>query len=61
MQTDKRKNQKGQAIMEYIILSSLIGVFCIFMITKFGKSLNQKIKSMNTRVENIELDYKSGS
>lgn len=50
------KNQQGQGIMEYIILSSLIGIFCLVTMKQFGGVLRERIEHMKQEiVENIEL------
>lgn len=50
------RNQKGQGIMEYIILSSLIGIFCLVTMKQFGTVLKERIENMKEEiVKNIEL------
>ncbi|MFT6633563.1 MAG: hypothetical protein ACJAS4_003534, partial [Bacteriovoracaceae bacterium] len=29
------KNQKGQGVMEYVILTGLVGIFCLAAVKKF--------------------------
>jgi Flp pilus assembly pilin Flp len=45
------KNQKGQSILEYIILTSLIGVFCLVGVQQFGGTMKNKINKINKKVE----------
>ena len=33
------KEEKGQGVMEYIILTGLVGIFCLAAVKKFGKSI----------------------
>lgn len=40
------KNQKGQGVMEYIILSSLVGIFCLVAVSQFGNVLQRRIENM---------------
>jgi len=47
------KNQKGQGVLEYIILTSLIGIFCLVAIKKIGGSLNGELKKINTRIDGL--------
>lgn len=47
------RNQKGQGVMEYVILSGLIGIFCLVAIKGLGRSLNGEIKKIKTKVEKI--------
>lgn len=44
------RNQKGQGIMEYVIISSLIGICCLGMVTKFGVVIKERIEEMKERV-----------
>lgn len=44
------KNQKGQSVMEYIILSSLIGVFCLFTVKQFGEVLQTRLLRMKSDI-----------
>ena len=49
------KNQKGQGVMEYIIISSLVGIVCISVIKGFGEVVKTRIESMKSSiVENIK-------
>ena len=45
------KNQKGQSVLEYVILSSLIGIFCLVGIKTFGKRLKSRIDNINKQVK----------
>lgn len=50
------KGQSGQGVMEYIILSSLIGIFCIIAIKQFGGVLLKRIEAMQAKiVKTIEI------
>ncbi|MCP4913539.1 MAG: hypothetical protein GY909_10505 [Oligoflexia bacterium] len=44
------KSQKGQGIMEYLILSSLIGIFALMTIKEFGQVINKRISNMKEKV-----------
>lgn len=46
------KNQKGQGVMEYIILTGLIGIFCLAAVKKFGKSLNTRMNQIDKKIKN---------
>ncbi len=49
-------SQSGQGVMEYIILSSLIGIFCILAIKQFGGVLLKRIEAMQSKiVKTIEI------
>lgn len=44
------KNERGQGVLEYVIISGLIGVFCLVAVGKFGKTVKNKIEQMDKRV-----------
>lgn len=44
------QNQKGQGVMEYIILSSLIGIFCLVAISQYGNVLQKRLENMRSRI-----------
>ena len=43
-------NEGGQGVMEYIILSSLIGIFCLVAISQFGKVVKKRVDSMKSQI-----------
>jgi Flp pilus assembly pilin Flp len=50
------KNQKGQGVMEYVILASLIGIFCLGAVRQFGEVVNKRINNMRSEiVDNIKI------
>lgn len=50
------QNQKGQGVMEYIILSSLVGIFCLVAVSQFGSVLQKRLENMRkTIVKEIPL------
>lgn len=44
------QNQKGQGIMEYMILTSLIGVITLVTIKNFGSVVNERIEKMKQKI-----------
>lgn len=49
-------NQKGQGVMEYIIISSLIGILCLVTVKQFGGVLKKRIQHMKSEIsENIKV------
>ena len=46
------KNQKGQGIMEYVIISSLVGICCLVAVKQFGDVVQKRIESMKSQVAN---------
>jgi hypothetical protein len=52
-----KNSQKGQSIMEYIIISSLIGIFSLVTMKQFGEVLKKRIEVMKQKItENISLN-----
>lgn len=46
------KNQNGQAVMEYIMITALIGIFCLAAVKKMGKSLDTRLDQINKKITN---------
>lgn len=44
------KNEKGQGILEYIILSGLIGIICLVAVKSVGKTIKTRINQMNQKI-----------
>jgi hypothetical protein len=53
------RNQKGQGIMEYVIISSLIGICCLVAVKQFGGVIKERIEEMKERVTK-EIKVTSG-
>jgi F0F1-type ATP synthase membrane subunit b/b' len=49
-------NQKGQGIMEYVIISSLVGICCLVAVKNFGKVVKERIDDMKENVTSIKID-----
>lgn len=43
-------NQRGQGVLEYIILTSLVGIFCLVAVKQFGGVLQKRIQDMRQQV-----------
>ncbi len=43
-------NQRGQGVLEYIILTSLVGIFCLVAVKQFGGVLEKRIKNMREQI-----------
>jgi hypothetical protein len=53
------KNQKGQGIMEYVIISSLVGICCLMAVKQFGSAIKNRIEDMKEKVvDEIEMTAK---
>jgi Flp pilus assembly pilin Flp len=49
------KNQKGQGVMEYVIISSLVGIVCIVAVKEFGGVIKKRVEVMqHSIVRNID-------
>jgi hypothetical protein len=46
------RNEKGQGIMEYVIISSLIGICCLAAVKSFGEVIQKRIENMRSQVAN---------
>ena len=44
------KNQKGQGIMEYVIISSLIGICCLVAVREFGDVVKKRVDNMKSQI-----------
>ncbi len=44
------KNQKGQGIMEYVIISSLVGICCLVAVKEFGDVIKKRVDNMKGQV-----------
>jgi Flp pilus assembly pilin Flp len=42
--------KSGQSMMEYMILSALIGVVCLGIVKQFGKSIKERIQDMKEKI-----------
>ncbi len=46
----KLKNEKGQSMLEYVILTALIGIFCLAGVKTFGDRIKTRIGQVNDRI-----------
>lgn len=44
------KNEKGQGVMEYIMITALVGIFCLAAVKKIGKSMNTRLDQINKKI-----------
>jgi len=44
------KNQLGQSVMEYMIISSLVGIFCLAAVSQFGKVVEKRVQKMKSEI-----------
>ncbi len=49
------KNDRGQGVMEYVIISSLVGIFCLVAVKEFGEVIKTRVNNMRQEiVKNID-------
>ena len=46
----KVKNQKGQGVMEYIIVSALVGIICLSAVKQFGGVIQNRLEYMRNQI-----------
>jgi Flp pilus assembly pilin Flp len=50
------RNQRGQGMIEYVIISSLVGICCLVAVRQFGEVIQKRIENMKAQLtENIQL------
>ncbi len=50
------RNNKGQGVMEYLIITSLIGIVSIVAVRQFGTTVRNKINDVKVRLnEEIQI------
>ncbi|MGB0452858.1 MAG: hypothetical protein ACPGJV_04015 [Bacteriovoracaceae bacterium] len=60
METKHLRNQKGQGVLEYIIISSLIGILCLGVVKGFGDTLETKLKNMREAIsKRVKINTRS--
>jgi hypothetical protein len=47
---EKMLNQKGQSLVEYVIISSLIGIVCLIAVKQFGEVIKTRVEWMEKSV-----------
>lgn len=52
------KSEKGQGIMEYVIISSLVGICCLVAVRQFGDVIQKRIDNMKSQITS-EIHLKS--
>jgi hypothetical protein len=44
------KNEKGQGVLEYVIIASLVGIFCLVAVKQFGLVVQKRINNMKQQI-----------
>ncbi|RLA60264.1 MAG: Flp family type IVb pilin [Epsilonproteobacteria bacterium] len=42
--------EKGQGVMEYILISSLVGIFCLVAVKQVGKVLQKRVQNLKSSI-----------
>ncbi len=51
--------QSGQGIMEYLIITSLIGMVCLYSVTDLGKKITNRMNKVTKKIEkSIKIDIR---
>ncbi len=52
MKNSKRliRNHQGQSIMEYVIISSLVGILCLVAVKGLGEVLDKRINHIKSKI-----------
>lgn len=45
-------NQNGQGMLEYIILTGLVGIFCLAAFKTMGERLKTRVNHINNKIVN---------
>lgn len=46
----KKLGQKGQGVMEYVIISALIGIICLTAVKQFGGVIQKRLEYMRGQI-----------
>jgi hypothetical protein len=46
------RNEKGQGVLEYVIIASLVGIFCLVAVKQFGTVVQKRINNMKEQIVN---------
>lgn len=51
------KNNKGQGVMEYMIITSLVGIICITAVKGLGSRVKTRLEDASSKItESIKID-----
>lgn len=54
---NKINNQKGQGMLEYIILTGLVGIFCLGAFKTMGDRLKTRVNGINKKIsQDLKID-----
>lgn len=46
-----KKNNQGQGVLEYLIITGLVGIFCLIAVKQFGEKIETRLKNVNQRIQ----------
>ena len=47
------RSEQGQGLMEYVIISALVGIVCLVAVQQLGDVLNTRIKNIKTELVKV--------
>lgn len=47
---NRKNKQKGQGVMEYVIISALIGIICLGAVKQYGGVIQNRMEYMRSQV-----------
>jgi Tfp pilus assembly protein PilE len=47
------KNQKGQGLMEYLIITSLVGIISLYAMKQFGEVIKKRIQKAKAEIVKV--------
>ena len=53
--TKSLRNQKGQGMMEYVLIAIVIGLIVLFVAAKFGGSLRSRFSAAKDTVDSTQI------
>lgn len=49
----KNINKKGQGLMEYLIVTSLVGIICLFAVKQYGQVIRTRIDRAKSQLVKV--------
>ena len=49
----KKINRKGQGLMEYLIVTSLVGIICLFAVKQYGQVIRTRIDRAKSQLVKV--------
>ena len=52
-QVETLNKNKGQGLMEYLIITSLIGIVCLYTVKQFGEVIKKRIQKARAEIVKV--------